>query len=154
MVRVLFICHGNICRSPMAEFVMKKLVSDAGLSDKIYIESAATSSEEEGNPVYPLAREQLNAHGISCAGKRAYRFQESDYPKFDYIIAMEKYNLKCMSRRLGKYAGDPDGKISLLLDYTDHPGDISDPWYNGLFAEVYEEIEEGCRGLLNYLLER
>ena len=152
MIKILFICHGNICRSPMAEFIMKKMVADAELSDRIYVESAATSSEELDNPVYPPARAELARHGLSCNGKRARQITDRDYENFDYIICMEKYNIRNMKRRLGRYESDPQAKISLLLDYTDKPGDIDDPWYTGLFAEVYDQIAAGCRGLLTHII--
>ena len=128
-IKVLFICHGNICRSPMAEFVMKKLVSDAGLTARFQIASAATSTEEIwngiGNPVYPPAKRELAKHGISCEGKRAVQLKKSDYDKYDYLIAMEERNRKNMLRILGK---DAKNKVSLLLDYADEHGDIADPW--------------------------
>ena len=145
MIRILFICHGNICRSPMAEFVMKALARQAGLADEFEIASAATSFEEIGNPVYPPARRELAAHGISCAGKTARHLEKEDYSHYDLLIGMEEVNLRNMKRICG---GDPRGKMALLRDYTAHPGDIDDPWYTGRFSEVYAQIEEGCRGLL------
>ena len=145
MIKILFICHGNICRSPMAEFIMKKLVRDAGREEEFRIESAATSYEEIGNPVYPPARRELAAHGISCSGKTARHLEKEDYKAFDYLIGMEKINLRNMERICG---GDPEGKMYRMRDFTDHPGEIDDPWYTGRFAEVYEQILEGCRGLL------
>ena len=151
-VRILFVCHGNICRSPMAEFVMKKLVEEAGLKDQFAIESAATTTEEiwggRGNPVYPPARRKLAEHGISCEGKRAKLMRKSDYPSFDYIIGMDDENLYDMKRIAG---GDPDGKISLLMDYTDHPRDVADPWYTGNFDATWNDVYEGCQELLGYL---
>ena len=145
MIRILFICHGNICRSPMAEFIMKKLVRDAGREEEFRIESAATSYEEIGNPVYPPARRELAAHGISCEGKTARHLEREDYRAFDYLIGMERMNLRNMERICG---GDPEGKMFRMRDFTDQPGEIDDPWYTGRFAEVYEQILEGCRGLL------
>ncbi len=144
-VKILFVCLGNICRSPMAEFVMKKLVREAGLQDEVQVASAATSFEEIGNPVYPPARRELAAHGISCEGKTARHLEKSDYAAYDYLIGMEAANLRNMRRICG---GDPQGKMHLLLDYTDEPGEIDDPWYTGRFAEVYGQILRGCRGLL------
>ena len=150
MKRILFICHGNICRSAMCEFVMKKIVADAGDTNQFYIESAATSSEEIGNPVYPPARRKLAEHGISCAGKKARQMTRNDYQKFDYLIGMDQANLRNMLRL---YDNDPEGKISLLMDYTDRPGSVADPWYTGDFDTAYEQIEKGCRGLLKKLME-
>ena len=145
MIKILFICHGNICRSPMAEFVMKKLVRDAGREAEFEIASAATSYEEIGNPVYPPARRELAAHGITCAGKTARHLEKSDYDAYDLLIGMERVNLRNMQRICG---GDPAGKMHLLRDYSDDPGEIDDPWYTGRFGEVYGQILAGCRGLL------
>ncbi len=145
MIKILFVCHGNICRSPMAEFVMKDLVRKAGLEREFRIESAATSFEEIGNPVYPPARRELAAHGITCAGKTARHMEKDDYAAYDYLIGMDAYNLRNMRHICGR---DPQGKIHLLRDFTDDPGEIDDPWYTGRFAEVYDQILEGCRGLL------
>ena len=151
MISILFICHGNICRSPMAEFVMKDLLQKENLSDQFYIASAATSTEEiwngVGNPVYPPAREELNKHGISCEGKRAVQLKKADYGQYDYLIGMEYRNIKNMMRILG---GDAEGKVSRLLDFTDEPGDIADPWYSGNFALTYRQVEKGCRALLEH----
>ena len=149
MIRVLFICHGNICRSPMAEFVMKDLVSKRGLEDQFYIAYAATSIEEYGNPVHPGTRNKLRQYGISTEGKYAVTLRRSDYDKYDYIIGMEKYNIRNILRIIGS---DPQQKVSLLLDYTKRPGDIADPWYTGNFDKTYEDILEGCQGLLDALL--
>ena len=126
MIKVLFICHGNICRSPMAEFVMKKLVSDAGLSDRIYVESAATSTEELGNSVYPQTRKKLASVGINCDGKTARQMRKDDYDKFDYLIGMDSANIRNMNRIAG---GDPDGKIYKLLTFAGREQDVADPWY-------------------------
>ena len=145
MTKILFICHGNICRSPMAEFVMKELVRGAGREKEFRIESAATSYEEIGNPVYPPARRELAAHGISCAGKRARHLEKEDYAAFDYMIGMDEMNLRNMKRICG---GDPEGKMFLLRDFTEEPGEIDDPWYTGKFGEVYLQILRGCRKLL------
>ena len=145
MIKVLFICHGNICRSPMAEFIMKKLVSDAGVADKFDIASAATSSEELGNPVYPPARRKLAEHGIGCDGKTAHRITAADYAKYDILIGMDNANMRNMNRAFG---GDSEGKLKMLMDYTSRPGEVSDPWYTGDFERAYRDIDEGCRGLL------
>lgn len=152
-VKVLFVCHGNICRSPMCEFVLKDMVEKMGIADQFYIESAATSTEEIwngiGNPVYPPAREELAAHGISCAGKRARQVTRDDYSRFDYILCADTMNIRNTLRIVG---GDPEGKIKLLLDYTDRPGSsIADPWYTGDFKATWNDVVEGCEGLLLHL---
>lgn len=147
-IRVLFVCHGNICRSPMAEFVFKKMVSDRGLSDRFEIASAATSTEEIGNPVYPPARRELAKHGISCAGHAARQVHSRDYRHYDYLICAEQYNIRNLRWILPK---DPEGKICRLLDFTDRPRDISDPWYYGNFDVTYAEIVEGCEAFLTHL---
>ena len=144
---ILFICHGNICRSPMAEFVMKDLVSRAGLEDRIHVASAATSAEEIGNPVYPPARRELAKHGLSCAGKTARRMTARDYDAYDYLVYMERYNLRNMLR----IVDDPDGKMRPLMSFAGSDEDIDDPWYTGDFAGVYAQIARGCRGLLDAL---
>ena len=149
MVKILFICHGNICRSPMAEFVMKDLVKQAGLESRFHIESAATSTEELGNPVYPPARRKLAEHGIGCAGKTARQLNRSDYGKFDLLIGMDRANLRNMHRICG---GDPDGRLHLLMDYTDRPGDVADPWYTGDFEATWRDVLAGCRALLEACL--
>ena len=146
MKRVLFVCHGNICRSPMAEFVMKDLVRNAGLQDSFFIASAATSSEEIGNPVYPPARQELARHGISCQGKRAVRLRREDYGAYDLLVGMDRWNLRNMHGILG---GDPQGKIHLLLDFAGRPGqDVDDPWYTRDFSAAYRDVLAGCSGLL------
>ena len=145
MVKILFVCHGNICRSPMAEFIMKDLVKKAGLEDQFQIASAATSTEEIGNPVYPPARRKLAEHGISCAGKTARQLTKADYTRNDLLIGMDRANIRNMNRICG---GDPDGKIKLLLSYTDHSGDVADPWYTGDFDATWRDVMEGCQGLL------
>lgn len=148
MIKVLMICHGNICRSPMAEFVLKDLVSKNNLDGVFHIESAATSYEEIGNPVYPPARRELARHGIACDGKRARKLVKADFEKYDYLIAMEQYNLRNIRREFGSELA---GRVTLLLDYTDKPGDIDDPWYTGNFEITYREILEGCTGFLKQL---
>ena len=148
MIKVLFICHGNICRSPMAEFVMKDLVKKAGLEWAFEIASAATSTEEIGNPVYPAARRKLAEHGIGCAGKTARQLRKEDYEHYDYLIGMDSANLRNMRRICG---GDPEGKISLLLDHTERPADVADPWYTGDFEATWRDVLEGCGRLLEEL---
>ena len=143
--RILFVCHGNICRSPMAEFIMKDLVQKAGLVERYEIASAATSTEEIGNPVYPPARRELAAHGISCKGKTARQITRRDYDDYDHLIAMETYNLRNIRRIIPE---DPEGKISLLMAHAGLSEDIEDPWYTGDFPGVYRQIERGCRALL------
>ncbi|MCQ2472231.1 MAG: low molecular weight phosphotyrosine protein phosphatase [Clostridia bacterium] len=145
MIKILFICHGNICRSPMAEFVMKKLVADEGLSSHFEISSAATSREEIGNPVYPPVRKLLSQHGISCKGKTARQITESDYDYYDYLIPMEQYNIRNMCYI---FPVDKDNKIHLLLDFTDTPRDVVDPWYTGNFTETWADVNKGCKALL------
>ena len=145
MKKILFVCHGNICRSPMAEFVMKQLVSEAGRADEFEIASAATSTEEIGNPVYPPARRKLAEHGISCAGKTARQLTRRDYDHYDLLIGMDRYNIRNMERMCG---GDPDNKIHLLLDYTHRPGDVADPWYTDDFDATWRDCLEGCTALL------
>ncbi len=149
MIRIMFVCHGNICRSPMAEFIMKKLVADAGLSGDFLIASSATSTEELGNPVYPPARAELAKHGIGCAGKTAVQLKKSDYGKYDYFIGMDTANIRNMNRIFGS---DPDGKIYKLLTFAGRSDDVSDPWYSRDFGKAYADIEEGCRGLLRSLI--
>ena len=154
MIKILFVCHGNICRSPMAEFVMKDYAAKEGVADRLYIASAATSSEEiwggRGNPVYPPAKRIMKQHGISCEGKRAYQIQRQDYTHYDMIIGMDSENLYNLRRLSG---GDPEGKISLLMDYTDRPGNVADPWYTGDFEATWRDVTEGCSGLLRYLID-
>lgn len=148
MTRILFVCHGNICRSPMAEFAMKDLVKKAGLEANFKIASAATSAEETGNPVYSPARRKLLEHGMNPAGKTARQLRRGDYDDYDYLIGMDRSNLRNMLRICG---GDPEGKIGLLLDKTDCPRDISDPWYTGDFDQTWQDVREGCLSLLNAL---
>ena len=149
-VRILFVCLGNICRSPMAEFVMKDLVRKAGLSDRFEIASAATSREELGNPVYPPARRELQRHGIACEGHAARQMTRADYAHYDLLLGMDDGNLRDMRRICG---GDPDGKLRLLMDYTDRPGDVADPWYTGDFESTWQDVLAGCQGLLRELME-
>jgi len=129
----------------MAEFVMKHLVKEAGKADDFHIESAATSTEEIGNSVYPPARRKLAEHGISCQGKTARQMTRSDYDRFDLLVGMDTWNIRNMNRICG---GDPDGKIVMLMDYTDRPGDVADPWYTGDFEATWRDVLEGCQALL------
>ena len=150
MHAVLFVCHGNICRSPMAEFVMKDLVRKAGADTEFFIASAATSTEEIGNPVYPPARRKLAEHGIGCAGKTARQLRREDYDRFDLLIGMDGANLRNMRRIC---VGDPEGKLSLLLDWAGRSGDVADPWYTGDFEATWQDVLAGCQGLLDALIK-
>ena len=145
MINILFICHGNICRSPMGEFVMKDLVKKAGLEHHFHIESAATSTEEIGNSVYPPARRKLAEHGIGCAGKTARQLRRDDYARWDYLVGMDEANRRNITRMCG---GDPESKISLLLDHTPNPREVADPWYTGNFERTWLDVSEGCAALL------
>ena len=148
MIKILFVCHGNICRSPMAEFVMKDMVNREGLAENFEINSAATSTEEIGNPVYPPAREELLKHGISCEGKTARRMTKGDYDYYDYIIGMDRWNIRNIEKIVGN---DKDGKISLLLSYAGLDRDISDPWFTGNFGATWNDVVKGCKGLLEHI---
>ena len=145
MIKILFLCHGNICRSPMGEFVMKDLVKKAGLENHFHIESAATSTEEIGNSVYPPARRKLAEHGIGCAGKTARQLRRDDYARWDYLVGMDEANRRNITRMCG---GDPESKISLLLDHTPNPREVADPWYTGNFERTWLDVSEGCAALL------
>ena len=148
MTRILFVCHGNICRSTMAEYVMKYLVKKAGREDEFSIDSAATSTEEIGNGVHYGTRRKLAQVGIPCGDHRARQVTWKDYESFDYIIGMDNANLRNLHRML---KNDPDGKISMMLDYTSRPGEVADPWYTGNFDATYRDVLEGCQGLLEKL---
>ncbi len=154
MIKLLFVCHGNICRSPMAEFIMKKLVRSAGRDTEFEIASAATSDEEVGNPVYPMARQELARHGIGCPGKTARKLVAEDYNLYDIIIGMDQENLNSM-RIL--FDNDPEGKVSLLLDHTPasdtkhHGRNVSDPWYTRKFSIAWDDIYTGCKALFEEL---
>ena len=154
MIKVLFVCHGNICRSPMAEFILKDMVKKEGMESRFHIESRATHTDEiwdgEGSPVYPPAKKILNANGINCDGKRAELLKKSDYDAFDYLIGMDHENIRWMRRITG---GDPDFKMSLLKEYSTGGGVISDPWYTRDFDTAYREIVDGCKGFFEYLKE-
>ena len=145
VTKILFVCHGNICRSPMAEFIMKDLVKKAGCEDDFYIESAATSTEELGNEVYPPAKRKLWEHGISCKGKTARQMTASDYGRFDLIVCMDDWNMRNMLRICGD---DPEGKMHKMMEYTERGGDVADPWYTGNFDATWRDCLEGCEGIL------
>ena len=147
MIKIMFVCHGNICRSPMAEFVMRDIIKKAGLSDKIYVASAATSREEIGNPVHPGTRKKLAEYGLSVTGKTAIQITKEDYDNYDYIIVMDSFNLRNLQRIIGS---DNEHKVYMLLDFADG-GDIADPWYTGNFDQTYDDVLKGCKGLLKKL---
>ncbi len=148
MIKVLFVCLGNICRSPMAELMFKDMIKKKGLESKFLIESAGTSNEEEGNPVYPPAARKLAEFGISTSGKYARKLIKADYEKYDYILAMENSNLRNIEKILGK---DVDKKVFRLLDLSKNPRDIADPWYTGNFDITYSDIKEGLEAFINFL---
>lgn len=150
----MFVCHGNICRSPMAEFIFRKMVKERGLGESFSAYSSATSTEEiwgnVGNPVYPPAKKELLKHGITCEGKRAVQLKKSDYDKYDLFLCMDSMNVRNALRILGS---DKDNKVKKLMDYTDEKGDVADPWYTGRFDVTYRDIEKGCIALLKELTE-
>lgn len=148
MIKILFVCHGNICRSPMAEFVMKDIIQKEGKSTQYYVASAATSFEEIGNPVHPGTRNKLRQVGISTEGKYAVHLERTDYQKYDFLIGMDSWNMKNIMRIIGS---DPDNKVYKLLDFTAHPADIDDPWYTHDFDTTYREVLEGCQALWEYV---
>ena len=148
MTRILFVCHGNICRSPMAEYVMKDMVHKAGLAQHFEIASAATSREEIGCGVYPPARQKLAQHGIGCKGHAARQVRRDDYDRYDYLICMDRYNLCNITRIIPT---DPQNKICRLLDFTHRPGDVADPWYTGDFDATWRDVNDGCAALLTLL---
>ena len=154
MINIMFVCHGNICRSPMAEFIMKDMVAKRGLADKFHIASCATSTEEiwhgVGNPVYPPARRELAKHGISCDGKRAVQITPEDYDKYDIILCMDSNNMRNIKRII---SADPDGKIHKLMAFAGTDADVADPWYTGDFITTYNDVLTGCTGLLEYLVD-
>lgn len=148
MIKVMFVCHGNICRSPMAEFVFKDMVEKKGMGDKFFIASAATSTEEIGNPVHRGTRQKLNGLGISTDGKYAIQLAKHDYDKYDYILGMDSMNIRNIMRIIGR---DSEGKVARLLDFSNNPRDIADPWYTGNFDITYDDILEGCNAFLSQL---
>ena len=154
-VKIMFVCHGNICRSPMAEVIFKDLAKKQGAADRFLVASSATSTEEIwngiGNPVYPPAKAELERHELSCGGKRAVQLQKSDYDKYDLFIGMDSANIRNMFRIFG---GDPAGKVHKLMDYTTRGGDVADPWYSEHFDVAYRDIYEGCTALLDAILKQ
>lgn len=152
MIKIMFVCHGNICRSPMAEFIFKDLVNKKGIAEKFFVSSCATSTEEIwngiGNPVYPPAKRELLKHNISCEGKRAVQLKKSDYENYDYIIAMDTNNIRNIRRIIGS---DKEEKVYKLMSFTSRGGDVADPWYSGDFETCYKDIYEGCCALLDKL---
>lgn len=150
MIKILFVCHGNICRSPMAEFVMKDMVEKRGISDLFYIASAATSTEEIGNGVHSGTKKVLSSLGIRTEGKKAVQIREEDYDQYDYILGMDYRNIMNMHRIMGE---DRDDKVRKLLEFAGRDEDIADPWYTGEFDLTYSDVLDGCTGLLEYILE-
>jgi len=148
MIKVMFVCHGNICRSPMAEFILKDIIKKRGLEDKFVISSSATSTEEIGNPVHPGTRKKLSSFNINTSGKKAVQITKSDYEKYDYIFLMDNNNIRNIKRIIDS---DPDNKICRFLDITNNPRDIADPWYTGNFDETYNDILEGCTAFIKKL---
>lgn len=155
MTKIMFVCHGNICRSPMAEFVFKSLAEEKGVSDRFPVASSATSDDEViggvGNPVYPPAVRELAKHGISCEGKRAVRLRREDYGKYDLFICMDNLNLRNIMKIFGS---DPENKVRRLLDYTESGGEVADPWYTRRFDTAFDDIYRGCKALLDSLLQK
>ena len=153
-IRIMFVCHGNICRSPMAEFILKDTLRKLGREGEFTVSSSATSTEEIwngiGNPVYPPARAELAKHGISCEGKRAVQLKKADYENYDLFIAMDSNNIRNIGRIFGS---DPDGKVHKMMDFTSRKGDVADPWYSGRFDVTFMDISEGIVGLLAYIDE-
>ncbi len=147
-MNILFVCHGNICRSPMAEFVLKKLVQERNLTDRFTIASAATTTDEIGNAVYPPAQRKLAEHGISCAGKYARQITQQDYADYDLLLGMDSANIRDMKRF---WHNDPHQKVHYLMEYTSRPGDVADPWYTRDFEATWQDVLAGCQGLLDYL---
>ena len=150
MIKILFICHGNICRSPMCHYFFQNLVNEKGLSDLFFIDSAATSTEEIGNPVHRGTREKLRRAGISCEGHHAKQMRKADYGAFDYLIGMDSWNIRNMKAIAG---GDPDGKIFKLLDFAGSGRDVADPWYTGDFDATWRDVNQGCTALLDHILK-
>ena len=148
MIRIMFVCHGNICRSPMAEFISRDLAQKWGVSQRFFFASSATSTEEIGNGVHHGTRRKLAQVGIPCGDHRARQVTWADYEKFDRIIGMDHANIRNLRRML---KNDPEGKISMMLDYTSRPGEVADPWYTGDFEATYRDVLEGCTGLLEEL---
>lgn len=148
MVKIMFVCHGNICRSPMAEFVLKDMVKKLGIADDFFIESRATSTEEIGNGVHHGTTRKLAQYGISTAGKTAIQLRKGDYEKYDMLICMDSWNVRNTMRIIGS---DKGGKVTKLLSFAGEGGDIADPWYTGNFDDTYDDVMRGCKGLLSHL---
>ena len=148
-LKVMFVCHGNICRSPMAEFVMKDKIKERGLDSVVKVYSSATSYEETGNPVYPPAIAKMKKEGVTIYPHRSVTIEKEDYDKYDMIVAMEERNIR---RMMMKFGADPKNKISRLLDHSDRPRDIADPWYNDDFDAAYNDIVEGVDALIDYIV--
>ena len=146
--RILFVCHGNICRSPMAEFIMKKMARQAGREEAYHFASAATHDDELGNPVYPLARQELAKHGIGCPGHQARRLTVDDYRDYDLIVGMDAANMRDMKNLFG---GDPDGKLRLMMDFVGEHRDVADPWYTRKFGDTWRDLHAACTALFNQL---
>jgi len=151
MIKVLFVCHGNICRSTMAEFLFKDMVKKQGLEKKFYIASAGTSREEAGSPVHSGTRRKLREHNIETSGKYAVQLTKEDYKKYDYILGADKQNIKNMNRL---FVDDAEEKVKLLLEYAGELSDIADPWYTGDFEATYQDVYKGCNALLNHIIEK
>ena len=153
--KIMFVCHGNICRSPMAEFIFKNMLEERGLAKKVYVSSSATSTEEivcgVGNPVYPPAQRELKKHGLDVGEKRAVQLKIDDYDKYDLFVVMDGNNMRNALRIFGK---DPDNKLSRMMVFTSRGGDVADPWYTGDFSTTYRDISDGCLGLLDFILAR
>ena len=148
MISIMFVCHGNICRSPMAEFIFKNMAEKAGRGDAFHVASAATSYEEIGNPVHPGTAKVLDSLGIAYAGKRAVHLEKSDYAKYDYLVCMDDANVRNTLRIVGS---DPEKKVRKLLEFADSSADVADPWYTGNFRDTYRDVLAGCEGLFSYL---
>lgn len=151
MIKILFVCHGNICRSTMSQFVFQHMVNNLNIADQFYIDSRATSTEELGNPPHRGTVTKMREVGIPVIPHRATQISWSDYHKFDYIIGMDTWNMRNLDRML---KGDPDGKVYKLLSFAGTDRDIADPWYTGNFDETYDDVVEGCEGLLAFLREK
>ena len=149
MIKILFVCHGNICRSPMAEAVFRHMLEERGLGERFAVDSAAVSAEEIGNPVYPEANRTLVAHGLPASNHHAWQLTRADYDRYDFFIGMDQENIYRMRQIFG---GDSQHKVGLLLAYTEHPREVEDPWYTGRFDRVFDLITQGCQALLEALL--
>ena len=148
MINIMFVCHGNICRSPMAEFILKDMVAQRKISHNFHIESSATSREEIGNDIHYGTKNKLKKVGVPFTPRKATQITKSDYDKYDFILCMDNNNIRNLSRII---PNDKDNKIKLLLDFSDNPRNIADPWYTGNFEDTYNDIIEGCEALLNYI---